>query len=395
MTSRRGTSRPRIDWLGSLGDSLREPSDLTRTESVALLIMVAVGFVGHLILSAAQGAGVDDVVFQGILTLCFALPVWRSSIFVGAMLLLTAASVALDAEQEAILALALGCVIVVRCCSAVFQVVYFVAFVGSAVGIRLVLPAQEPASGFVAALVVAVGASIIGLVLRALAARDVQSRRRLLVAEQARGEIAMEERRRIADDLHDVVAHDLTVIAMHARLLGYTIDGDERRISEQAIVDSARQALADIRRVVLLVGDTDEGTGRTVYQHGIVAAVADLRDELTAAGYRVTVESTIADEADVDRLVSGTLARVVREAGTNVLKHASGSQTVNIRVSASTTEARVSVWNSLPERPDPIDATRGGYGLVRMGERVLLLGGTFDAAPRDDGWHVEAALPVR
>ncbi len=395
MTSRRGTSRSRVVWLGPLGASLRSASDLTRTESVALLIMVAVGFTGHLALSAAQGASIEDAVFQGLMTLCFALPAWRPTVFVGAILLLAVASVALDAQQEAILALALGCVIVVRSCSGVLQIVYFVAFVGSAVGTRLVFPDREPASGFVAALLVAVGASIIGLVLRALASREVQSRRRLLVAEQARWEIAMEERRRIADDLHDVVAHDLTVIAMHARLLGYTTDPVERSVSEQAIVQSARQALSDVRRVVLLVGDTDEAPGRSVYQHGVVGAVADLRDELTAAGYRVTVDSTIGDETAIDRLVSGTLARIVREAGTNVLKHASGSQSVTIRVSASATEARVSVWNSLPERPHPIDPTRGGYGLLRMGERVLLLGGTFDAAPRGDGWQVEAALPVR
>lgn len=386
--------RARPTWLTSLGASVRTSSDLTRPEEWALLTVVGSGLAAHLILSATTGAAVQSVVFQALLTLSFAIAAWRPPAFAGAIFLLTLASIAVDAQQETILALALGCGVVVRTCNSVLQAAYFIAFVGSAVAIHEVFPRAEPASSFIAAILVAVGSSTIGLVLRALAAREVRTRRQLIVAEHTRSEVALEERRRIADDLHDVVAHDLTVITMHARLLKSVIDPADRRRSEAAIVDSARQALADVRRVVLLVGDADDGPGPSTYQRSVIVAVDELRHELLGAGYRVQLDSDVDDASELDRLTSGALARIAREAGTNILKHASGSQRVTIRLSHTREELRLTIWNSIPSAPEVVDPTRGGYGLIRMSERAALLGGTFHAESRHGGWQVEAAFPT-
>lgn len=379
--------------LTSLGASVRSSSDLTRPELWALVALVGICLAAHFVLSATIGADTQDVVFQAFLTLLFAIAAWKPPVFAGIIFLITLASLALDAQQEAILALALGCGIVVRTCNTVLQAAYVIAFVGSAVAINEISLRAEAASSLVAALLVAAGSSTIGLVLRAFATREVRARRQLIVAEQARLEVALEERRRIADDLHDVVAHDLTVIAMHARLLERAADPADRRRSERAILNSARQALADVRRVVLLAADTGVALGPSGYQGGVVAAVEELRDELAGAGYRVQLDSDVDDASELDRLISGALARIAREAGTNILKHASGSQRVSILLAQTREELRLTVWNSIPGTPAVIDPTQGGYGLMRMSERAALLGGTCHAESRVGGWQVEAIFP--
>ncbi len=380
--------------------SLRSPSRLSRPEQWALLGAVGVGLIADLLLRGATGFDTPVALSQTLLTLvilAFAISAWNSPIFVIVLLILTVASSTVDAQQEAILALALGSGIVVRTGGALLQIAYPIVFLVSATTIHLVFPKEEPLSSFLAAIIVAAGSSVVGLLLRFLVNREMTSRRRLILEERARAEVTSEERRRIADDLHDIVAHDLTVIAMHARLLEHGGDADSRSRSHRAIVDSARQALADLRRVVQVASEGGEGGeshATPTYQRGVVAAVGELRDELTAAGYRVQFDSGIDDESSLDRLASGALARISREAGTNILKHATGAQRVTIRLHRSPVELTLSIWNSLPNHRIDTDLTSGGYGIARMSERAALLGGSFEARPQSGGWQVDARFPA-
>ncbi|MCC4907008.1 sensor histidine kinase [Microbacterium sp. cx-59] len=388
-------SRRRQVSLRALWASLRTDAAFTRVERWALWSLIGAGFVAGLVLTASAGLPGEDAVFQTLLTLAFALVLWRPKAFGAALLILLAVSPAVDAQQEAILALALGSGLIARTCTIAIQAAYVVAFFGAAILIHAFFPASEPLSSFIAAIIVATGSSGVGLTLRAVTEREMQAHRKLLVSEQARAEVAAGERRRIADDLHDVVAHDLTIIAMHARLLERDPDPDDRRTSQRAILDSARQALSDVRRVVLLASeDADPATGAD-NQRGVGVAARELARELTAAGYRVQLDDEVPDGADVDRLVSATLARIVREAGTNILKHAVGAQRVRIHLRQSDGELRLSVWNSLPRDPSASDAVSGGYGIVRMNERTAILGGSFESGPESGGWQMRASFPAR
>lgn len=388
-------SRRRQVSLRSLWASLRTDAAFTRVERWALWSLIGAGLVAGLVLTVSAGLRGDVAVFQTLLTLVFALVLWRPKAFAAALLILLAVSPAVDAQQEAILALALGSGLIARTCTITIQAAYVVAFVGAAILIHAFFPASEPLSSFIAAVIVATGSSGVGLTLRAVTERQMHAHRKLLVSEQARAEAAAGERRRIADDLHDVVAHDLTIIAMHARLLERNLDPDDRRTSQRAILDSARQALSDVRRVVLLSSeDADRATGAEV-QRGVGVAAQELARELTAAGYRVQLDDEMRDDADIDRLVTATVARIVREAGTNILKHAAGAQRVRIHLQQSEGELRLSVWNSLPRDPSASDAVSGGYGIVRMNERTAILGGSFESGPESGGWQMRATFPVR
>lgn len=374
---------------------MRADAAFTRVERWALWSLIGAGLVAGLVLTVSAGLPGEDAVFQTLLTLAFALVLWRPKAFGATLLILLAVSPAVDAQQEAILALALGSGLIARTCTIAIQAAYVVAFFGAAILMHVFFPASEPLSSFIAAIIVATGSSGVGLTLRAVTEREMHAHRKLLVSEQARAEVAAGERRRIADDLHDVVAHDLTIIAMHARLLERDPDPDDRRTSQRAILDSARQALSDVRRVVLLASeDADPATGAD-NQRGVGVAAQELARELTAAGYRVQLDDEVPDDADIDRLVSATLARIVREAGTNILKHAVGAQRVRIHLHQSEGELRLSVWNSLPRDPSASEAVSGGYGIVRMNERTAILGGSFESGPESGGWHTRASFPAR
>lgn len=380
--------------LRALGASIRAVSPLTRPERWALLGVVGVAFAAHLIVSAVSGTDTADVLFQGLTTLVFAVAVWSPPVFAGVVILLAVASLAVEAQQEAILALAIAAGIVMRTCSTAIRALYLAGFVGFAVWVHLAFPLAEPVSSFIAALIVAVCASIVGVVLRAVVTREIRVRRQLLRAEQARAEVVLEERRRVADDLHDIVAHDLVVISMHARLLERAEDEDERRHSERAIIDAARQALGDLRRVVMLVGDTANSAEPPRDQRGIVAAMSLLQDELRGAGFRVETDTEVDDEGDLDRLTSGALARIVREAGTNILKHAADEQPVAVALRRAPGEIRLSITNGVHAPSAPRDRSGSGYGLMRMRERAELLSGTVTAGPHGRTWRVEAVFPA-
>jgi signal transduction histidine kinase len=223
-------------------------------------------------------------------------------------------------------------------------------------------------------------------VARALAAE----RDRAVAAERA----VVEERLRVARDLHDVVSHTLSVIAVQAGVAGYVVDDRPEQVlpALQIIEDSSRRALADLRHLSDVL-DTD-----TEAALAPVPGLAEL--ELLASTHRVTdgpvslsVDAAVAEEPDSLR---ATVYRLVQEALTNVRKHASGAP-VTVEVRAADGRVEVRVENGGPV----VSATSGrsgdpGFGLVGMRERVALFDGTIDAGPTaDSGFRVHAVLHSR
>jgi signal transduction histidine kinase len=219
----------------------------------------------------------------------------------------------------------------------------------------------------------------------------VASTERAAVLEHEREEdvrrAASEERGRIARELHDVIAHGVTVMVVQAGAADQIIERDPALAREAlvAIQDAGRQALADLRRLLGLVRDDD--TTRLAPQPGLQELDA-LVEGMRNAGMPIEVEIRGTPRA-LPAGVDLSAFRIVQEALTNVLKHAGDAQ------------ARVVVAYA----PDAIElevvddgrtqANGHGHGLVGMRERVMLYGGTLQAGPAENGgYRVLARLPL-
>jgi signal transduction histidine kinase len=207
-------------------------------------------------------------------------------------------------------------------------------------------------------------------------------------------EIAMAaERARIARELHDVVAHNVSVIVVQADGATYTIDTDPLRAKRalEAISLTGRQALTEMRRLLGVLRENDD-EGPYAPQPG-VEQLTDLVDQVRAAG--LPLEFMI---GGVPRpLAPGmqlTLFRVVQEALTNTLKHAGPAAVGHVRLHYGDDAVEVCVTD------DGLGIAAGGdglgHGLVGMRERVALFGGTVRTGPgADGGFEIVARLPLR
>lgn len=214
---------------------------------------------------------------------------------------------------------------------------------------------------------------------------DQLRRERQLIAEQAR----LRERARIAQDMHDVLGHDLSLIALSAGALKLAPDLQEHH--QQAAGDIRARAAAAVERLGEVIGVLREETG-TMPTALDDSGLTNLISEASAAG--LTVESRIDGEADgLPPAVERAVHRVVQEALTNVVRHAPGA-IATVQVTHTATETQVVVENGPPcaadQRPRP---RSGGHGLIGLEERVRLTGGSFDHGPHDGGYAVVARIP--
>ena len=238
-------------------------------------------------------------------------------------------------------------------------------------------------------------------------------------AEWARGE----ERTRIAREMHDVVAHRVSLMVVHAAALQAVARKDpEKAVKNAALVgDMGRQALTELREMlgVLRSGDGRDARERAavpLVAVGVAAAAAASRavddegagegpclsdvDELlgqsAAAGMAVDL-SVEGETRSYAAEIEQTAYRVVQEALTNVHKHAAGAKT-HVRLAHRVSEIAMQVENEPPPEPASASAARlpsGGNGLVGMRERVLALGGVFVSGPTDaGGFRVSAVIPA-
>ncbi|EST26610.1 sensor histidine kinase [Streptomyces roseochromogenus] len=255
---------------------------------------------------------------------------------------------------------------------------------------------------------------------------DSLERELQLLAERAeeRAEWARnEERTRIAREMHDVVAHRVSLMVVHSAALQAVARKDpEKAVRNAALVgDMGRQALTELREMlgVLRAG---EDVGRRVAGMPLAA----VREAAAAAASRAVVEGGPGPEgpclSELDELIGQSAAagmvvdlsvqgevrsyaaqieqtayRVVQEALTNVHKHAAGAKT-HVRLAHRVSEIAMQVENEPPPEPGSASAAglpSGGNGLVGMRERVVALGGVFVSGPTDaGGFRVSAVIPA-
>lgn len=215
------------------------------------------------------------------------------------------------------------------------------------------------------------------------------------VASAERGRRRMlEERARIARELHDIVAHHMSVIAVQASTAEYRVEGigEAAREEFRSISAQARESLAEMRRLLSVLRREDEAGVREPLPGP--EALAGLVESVDRSGTPTRLEIAGLPE-DLPETVALTVYRVVQEALSNVVRHAAGAST-EVEVRGGGESVVVTVVNAAVQggvaSPEP-DGT--GLGLVGMRERVVLVGGTLEAGPTEEGgFRVRAELPT-
>jgi signal transduction histidine kinase len=210
---------------------------------------------------------------------------------------------------------------------------------------------------------------------------------------------ALEERGRLAREIHDVIAHSVSVIAVQA--------GAARAVAEQrpdrarealgAIEEVSKQTMTELRRALGAL----RGPGDDTAMHPApgLDELDDLLEQVRQAGVGVEL-STVGERRDLPSGVDLSAYRIVQEALTNAVKHAAPT-TARVHISYEPAWLEVVVSDDGPvgdgpPRPDlSSDGSKdGGHGLLGIRERVAILGGTFEAGPSGSGFEVRARLPL-
>ncbi|WP_353942373.1 sensor histidine kinase [Streptomyces sp. HUAS MG91] len=242
------------------------------------------------------------------------------------------------------------------------------------------------------------------LLLGALMRERGEAQRRLVEqetiseAERTRRTL-LEERARIARELHDVVAHHMSVITVQADSAPYRLQGLSGEVRKEfaSIAAGARESLTEMRRL-LAVLRSEEAQGDLTPQPGL-AQLRQLVEATIRGGVPTELsypELTLVRElAEVSPAVDLSAYRIVQEALANVVRHAPGAR-AQISIGLDADALLVLVVNGPALKPvAPLESSGTGHGLVGMGERVRLVGGTLDVGPLPDGgFRVAARLPL-
>jgi signal transduction histidine kinase len=268
--------------------------------------------------------------------------------------------------------------------------------VASLATVGAIMSGAEPLNALVMPFVVLVPAWLLGDVVRS---RRIEAQRREAEARRVQYDLevelraaAAEERRRVARELHDIVAHTVSVMVVQAVAARKVVEQspDKAEGALAAVEATGREAMAELRKFLGALGGDDEPAG-VAPQPGI-GELAALVERVRQAGLPAQLEV----DGDAWRLpasVDVAAYRIVQEALTNALRYAGGARTV-VRLWYEPSQLRIDISDDGPTT----SATTGpgaGRGLVGMTERATMLGGRLEAGPRPGGgFSVRAWLPV-
>ncbi|WP_449062962.1 sensor histidine kinase [Planomonospora algeriensis] len=219
------------------------------------------------------------------------------------------------------------------------------------------------------------------------------ARAELVSGQEQTRRTLLEERTRIARELHDVVAHHMSVVAVQAEAAPCRVTDppEELMRSFATIRTSALEALTELHRILGLLRSETAGQ-----EHGpqpTLGHLGDLLDRVREAGLDVTAATT-GIRRTLAPGVELSAYRIVQESLSNVLRHAPGADTrIEIIYRPACLDLRVT--NGPPLNPPPASSSGPGHGLLGMRERIAMLGGQLTAGPRaDGGYAVTARLPI-
>ncbi|MEW2488998.1 sensor histidine kinase [Streptomyces sp. NPDC048411] len=243
---------------------------------------------------------------------------------------------------------------------------------------------------------VLIAAVVLGAALRGLrmARTQLVVQEELTAGERARRTL-LEERNRIARELHDVVAHHMSVISIQAQVAPHLVENpsDELRENLAGIRQNAVEALTELRHVLGVLRSEDALSQEVRHTpQPTLDRLGELVANVRGAGLTVTTATTGAPRV-LPPGVELSAFRIVQEALSNAMRHAPGAQ-VRVETAYGTTGLTVRITNTAPDGPAAPSQSMG-HGLLGMRERTAMLGGELAAgATPDGGYEVTAILPV-
>ncbi|POH59361.1 sensor histidine kinase [Arthrobacter glacialis] len=239
-----------------------------------------------------------------------------------------------------------------------------------------------------------------GLAVKLLREKSIQTEQAQRAAKETAAKAALEQRTELARELHDVVTHGLTMIAVQANLGKISSDSDSQHHALTEIGVMARSSLDDLRRLLQTMRADDApamaGAETSVSLSSatidLAKSVAESQKQLNSLGFPTRVTTS----GELDRIPNGlrsTVLRILQESATNVVKHTGGSSECDISVDVQDDVIELLVRNRMtPGKPRlPISGT----GLIGLRERASRLGGTLDAGPVNGWWSVRTVLPIK
>jgi signal transduction histidine kinase len=230
-----------------------------------------------------------------------------------------------------------------------------------------------------------------GVRIRRLYEASLEEQSRLAASErdERTRRAVLEERERIARELHDIVTHHVSVMVIQAggAVRALTKRPDDARVALEAIAGTGRQALTDMRRMLGILGER-QGQEPMPGLDGL----ADLVNQVRSAG--LAIELSI--EGRPRRLDPGlelSAYRIIQEALTNSLKHGAARAEVAVRYGPDMLDISIEDTRGA-EQPRELEPSHDGRGLVGMRERVAMFRGTFAAVPTPTGFRVVTQLPI-
>ena len=221
---------------------------------------------------------------------------------------------------------------------------------------------------------------------------DLEEQRRR-AAERA---VAL-ERTRIARELHDIVAHAVTIMVLHAAGADRVLDIDpaRARAAIHTVETTGAQAMSELRRLLGLLRNTGVASGEEDLHPPGLDHLPQLLDEVRDAGVLVTLEVT-GTPVSLDPSVDAAAFRAAQEALTNVAKHAGPATMARLSLEWTTAALTVRVDNEGAAQPRTMGGTLStGHGLLGLNERIKVVGGVLNYGPRPDGgYSLLARLPL-
>lgn len=358
---------------------------LSAIERIVVLVIVTITVATDLIgFFTTPGVNPVALLVSVASTAAFVLYLWKPLIATCALGVVFASSFLTGSELQVLTAAAVAAGFVMR--------LGWTSLILSYTGVFLVAAAivanGDADSGVNVALylIFATVAGAVGFALRLAFARGSRLERELEERAEQERQAVLAERRWIAGELHDSIAHHLTVVALHVQMLE---DPETSNDSQEAIRVAARKAMTDLRFVIELADDGPQSS--SVQTGDLAAAIDEAQGEFESAGHSVAREGDPRDER-IPRAVEIVLARIVRESATNILKYA-GPGEVQIDLAVDDEVAHLTLRSPLPTTPRrELSSSRTGLG--RMAERVMGASGEFSADEIDGFWVVSARLPV-
>jgi signal transduction histidine kinase len=256
---------------------------------------------------------------------------------------------------------------------------------------------SEPLKIWVGLTGLGTAAGVLGITVRqrrALLGSLQERAARLEVERDQEGRLAAAaERARIAREMHDIVAHNLSVMIALADGASYTIESEPKRAAQatERVSATGRQALLEMRRLLGVLSD-DNSDEHPLAPQPRLDRLDELLAQVDAAGIPVTMDLD-GDPARLSEGVQLTVFRVAQEALTNTLKHASRPTSAHLALRCQPGDVELEVTDTGTCRSAEAPASGSGRGLRGMRERALAYGGRLDAGPRPDGgWRVTLRL---